>query len=336
MEELPPAAPIGDHMRTRILSLTGGGIRGYFSALALEKIESKGGVGIRRSFNAFSGTSIGGVIAIGLAVGEPPARIASAIRRLGPLIFKRRWHRRFTNPWRLFRTEYEQKPLREAIEEVLGDKARKKLGEVDAPLLVPSLDFLKSAPRIFASPALAEPKDDLEVTLLDVALATSAAPTYFPPHRIGEGMFVDGGLLANSPDMLAAQRCIDFMGADWDGIRILSVGTAAFEEPKISNIRSPGGAGWMARHDLFGVTIDAQARLSISLAKAQLGDRLYRLDESPARRIALDDATDDALNQLERAAERAVRRLMGDGQAWNTFLAKRRSGRPMPSIRDTM
>lgn len=213
--------------------------------------------------------------------------------------------------------------LREAIEEVLGDNAGKKLGEVDAPLLVSALDFLKSTPRIFASPALAEPKDDLEVTLLDVALATSAAPTYFPPHRIREGIFVDGGLLVNSPDMLAAQRCIDFIGAEWDGIRIFSVGTAAFEEPRASSIRSPGGAGWMARHDLFGVTIDAQARLSISLAKAQLGDRLYRLDESPDRRIALDDATDDALDQLERAADRAVRRLMVDSQAWNTFLAKR-------------
>ncbi|MFD2053714.1 CBASS cGAMP-activated phospholipase [Mesorhizobium calcicola] len=323
MDELPPAAPLQDHLRTRILSLTGGGIRGYFSARALQMLETEADTKIQDSFNTYSGTSIGGLIAIGLAVGISPETIATAIRQHGPTIFKKKWHRGLTNPWRLLRTAYPQKPLRDAVEAILGDKAKTKLGEVEVPLLVPALDFRRSAPRIFVSKPLAGADDDLEITLLDVALATSAAPTYFPPHRIRDGIFVDGGLLANSPDMIAAQRCSDSLGADWNGIRILSVGTAAFEATKDGQMKSPGAARWMSKHDLFGVTIDAQARLSLSYAKAQLGSRLYRLDESPSRPIALDDATDGALSDLEKAADRAVKRLKGDSQAWNAFLARR-------------
>jgi patatin-like phospholipase/acyl hydrolase len=35
-----------------------------------------------------------------------------------------------------------------------------------------------------------------------VALATSAAPTYFPPHVAEGRTFVDGGLVANAPDLV--------------------------------------------------------------------------------------------------------------------------------------
>ncbi len=42
-----------------------------------------------------------------------------------------------------------------------------------------------------------------EVSLLDAALATSAAPTYFPMHTINNKRFVDGGLVANNPSMHA-------------------------------------------------------------------------------------------------------------------------------------
>lgn len=41
------------------------------------------------------------------------------------------------------------------------------------------------------------------VTLVDAALATSAAPTYFPAHPIDDMMFVDGGVYANNPAMCA-------------------------------------------------------------------------------------------------------------------------------------
>lgn len=39
-----------------------------------------------------------------------------------------------------------------------------------------------------------------------MALATSAAPTFFPPHCIGDRIYLDGGLIANSPDIVALQR----------------------------------------------------------------------------------------------------------------------------------
>lgn len=40
---------------------------------------------------------------------------------------------------------------------------------------------------------------DLDLKLVDIGLATSAAPTFFPCHVIKDVQFFDGGLVANNP-----------------------------------------------------------------------------------------------------------------------------------------
>ena len=54
-----------------ILALTGGGFRGYFTALVLARVEELLGAPCHRVFNLIAGTSIGGIIALGLAFGIP-------------------------------------------------------------------------------------------------------------------------------------------------------------------------------------------------------------------------------------------------------------------------
>ena len=52
-----------------------------------------------------------------------------------------------------------------------------------------------------------------DLTAVDVALATSAASTYFPAHTIpGRGTFIDGGLWANCPAMVGVVEALDFLG----------------------------------------------------------------------------------------------------------------------------
>lgn len=307
----------------RILALTGGGMRGLFTATVLDQIERIKKASIREYFSVFAGTSIGGVLAIGLAVDIKPSTMRNAIREHGPSIFRRQRWTRGWNAFDLFVSPYGQKPLRETINAILGDKAEMTLEQIDAPLIVTAVELNRAVAKVFASKPLATPEDNLSVKLIDVALATSAAPTFFPPHRIDDRVYLDGGLIANAPDLVAAQRCVERFGTKLDDLHVLSVGTAAKESRGDVRIRAPGRFGWLIRHGLFEITIDSQADLAVSQVRAFLGDRFYRIDRSPNIKIGLDDTRTEKLDELERLAKEAIDEFRENRRAWNRFLADR-------------
>ncbi|WP_370881772.1 patatin-like phospholipase family protein [Catenuloplanes nepalensis] len=73
---------------TRILSISGGGVRGVFSASFLEHLESDLGTQCNRNFEIITGTSTGGIIALALAAGIPAREIATLYRQHGEQIFQ--------------------------------------------------------------------------------------------------------------------------------------------------------------------------------------------------------------------------------------------------------
>jgi hypothetical protein len=63
-------------------------------------------------------------------------------------------------------------------------------------------------------------------TLVDVALATSAAPYYLPSHTSVDGeRFVDGGVWANDPIAIAVAEAIGYLEILPELVRVLSIGT---------------------------------------------------------------------------------------------------------------
>lgn len=61
--------------------------------------------------------------------------------------------------------------------------------------------------------------------LVDIAEATSAAPTYFDEKMIGNKMYVDGGLFANDPTSAGLATFIKFnQGFDRHNTFVLSSG----------------------------------------------------------------------------------------------------------------
>ncbi len=123
-----------------------------------------------------------------------------------------------------------------------------KLRDLDRRMLVVSLGADTWAPRLFRNFPTASPAPDAgdgDLTLVDVALASSAFPLYLPIHggrggAIGDaGHFVDGGLVANNPAMCALANALQYQMAthkhvnvhhlrDWlPSVRMLSLG--AFE-----------------------------------------------------------------------------------------------------------
>ena len=120
----------------RVLSLTGGGYRGLFTASVLAQIvrRLKTTAPLHQALDVFAGTSIGGLIACGLAVGRSPTDLVDAIERHGPAVFPRK---RGANIQRLaIGPIYDSEALGHAIDDCLGEHAKTPICEVKAGLAV--------------------------------------------------------------------------------------------------------------------------------------------------------------------------------------------------------
>jgi uncharacterized protein len=130
--------------RFQILSLDGGGIKGLFSAAVLARFEEDLGVTIADHFDLITGTSTGGIIALGLGLGMRPREIVQFYVSQGPKIFRQtRW---WTSLCSLFRRKYPQEPLKTALQECVGDK---RLADSKKRLVIPSYNLDKDEVYLF-------------------------------------------------------------------------------------------------------------------------------------------------------------------------------------------
>src|SRR4051794_25977504 len=76
----------------RVLSIDGGGLLGAFPASFLSSLEEQLDKPIGSYFDLITGTSTGGIIAIGLAMGLPASKISSLYQTRGAEIFGQHHH----------------------------------------------------------------------------------------------------------------------------------------------------------------------------------------------------------------------------------------------------
>jgi predicted acylesterase/phospholipase RssA len=262
----------------QILSLSGGGFRGLYTATLLEKLEKEADKPLSEVFDLIAGTSIGGILAIGLAAGVKASKLREAFEQNAESIFPR-FHtikgiricpRLKTG---IFRGRYPEAGLKATVESILSGAA--SIQDLKTKILVSSVDVTDNAARIFTS----EDQNSPSTPLVDIALATSAAPSYFPEHKLGSNILVDGGLIANAPDMIAVMSALRTQRLD--DIRMLSIGTAGREGGKAS--RKPRSSGWLTGgKDVFLLTLDVQEQLSVSWTEQLLRSHYVRFDCSPS------------------------------------------------------
>lgn len=301
---LPKNARRG-RVERHLLALTGGGYRGLFSATVLRKLEHTSVERLANRFDMIAGTSIGGILAIGLACGVSADDLAELIREHGASIF---------NP-RLFSLSgltgcrYGAAGLETAIIKVLGKQtAKSSFVDIPVPLIVCAVDEMTSQPRLFRTAQAGGGGAD-KVSVLDVAMATSAAPTYFPPHTINGRKHVDGGLVANAPDALLLAEAMRAFGCSIEECHLLSIGTAS--SPRVgAATTAPGKLGWVARHSLVDLIMTAQEGLAMEQVDAMRPGTFLRIDQRPSTPIALDDVSESITQQLislgEAAAEATI------------------------------
>jgi hypothetical protein len=212
----------------KILALDGGGVRGLFSSRVLQEIESANG-SIAEHFDMLCGNSTGGLIALALATGKSAAEVVEFYQRWLPKIFPagklgRFWRDKFR--FYLWKGKYTDKNLRRAAREVLGEACMR---ESNSYLCIPSVNLTTASPYVFKTDHDPTLTRDSGLLMSDVALATSAAPFYFPVANsslVPGGEYIDGGLWANNPALVGLiEACRFFAGPakPYATVRILSV-----------------------------------------------------------------------------------------------------------------
>lgn len=285
-------------MTFRILALDGGGIMGTFAASVLATIEADAGRPVADHFDLITGTSTGGILAIGLGLGLSPQELLDFYVSKGPAIFPATGRvSRARGVWRqLWRVKHAHGPLEEALRSVLQERP---FGASAKRLVIPAYDAVGGRVYLFKTPHHPLFTQDAAVPAAEVARATSAAPTYFeaahPQSRVG-AQFVDGGVWANNPSLVGLVEAVAFLGVPLAEVDILSIGTT--REPfSIAKHRRSGALTW--NKGLIDLLMTAQGESHGAMANLLTGGRVHRIDHMvPPGTFSLDDARLATIMQL--------------------------------------
>jgi patatin-like phospholipase/acyl hydrolase len=268
--------------------------------MLLAAVEERDGIPIAKKFDLIAGTSTGGIIACAMAYGISANRLVSLYRDHGGTIFARSLPRKLATGFGTWAAKYRTDALQKQLL-ILGD-ARLSTRSLHCQLLVPTYcthlpkdqlneGLTEGASSMFFKTWRARADVHYDFTLRDVALATSAAPTFFPAAVIdnlaGESFScVDGGVFANNPSLCALASAHEL----WPGedVQLVSIGTG-------TKVKSTPAADWGLLQwgsKVSAVFMDGAADSVSYVARDLLGNRFIRCETDIACGAA--EAFDDA------------------------------------------
>jgi patatin-like phospholipase/acyl hydrolase len=330
-----------------ILSLDGGGLLGIVPLTVLRYLEEKTGKPSASLFQLISGASTGGIIALALSVPNAtktkPLYTAEDVLRFYQTdsrdVFQKSLLGKLCSfsalseaAHHFFFSKYTEKGIETCFQRFFGDT---QLSQAITHVLVPAYNLShkgKKEPRLklFSSYKACTSSTSFkgDYAMADVARATSAVPTYFPPKKLQRRSLsadkgpvapfyslIDGALATYDPSLVAYAHSQHLFGEETP-LLLLSLGTSTIPlSPYLSVIkrRSPGIWAWrpMISRLMMDPGRSVQQNLLHTLLKSKKGIRYQRLIPE-SNNFSFDDLSVAHRIHLENTAHHAIKTLWAD------------------------
>jgi predicted acylesterase/phospholipase RssA len=285
----------------RILSLDGGGAKGVYTLGILREIEALSGRKLFEEFDLIYGTSTGAIIAALLALGQTVEQVTQSYFDIVPDVMGKNSR------------GAKSRSLEAHAHDLLGEQTFENfltdIGIVATNYeLAKPMVFKKSVRQSFSMAATFKP--GFGCTIADALRASAAAFPYFEKVRVttenqGDVVLIDGGFIANNPTLLAIADAVHAYKIDKGNIKVLSLGTGVFKEPKPPVLQRI--LGRFAHYQLVLRILEAnsntieQLRLLLfrDIETVRINDT-FTQDEYAANLLTSDIATLRKLNALGR------------------------------------
>jgi patatin-like phospholipase/acyl hydrolase len=307
-----------------VLSIDGGGIRGILPATLLNWLEREihqeinqahpnapeTAFRIAESFHVFAGTSTGGLIVLGMNVPDQQTR-----RPLYPLqefvdLYTKESTSIFPKKGMFsgaLGAKFKSEGLKEVLERYFQNLTMQDLLK---PTFVPVYDIHQEGLLVFSKLEAGRKKGTYY--LKDVALATSAAPTYFPAAVIrdqqsaGEVVGIDGGVIANNPAEIAYLSARELYPEA--RIHVISLGCGAAPLLTLQNMREGGKIQWA--RDISSLLLESSSAMThqnMARLTRLRGDFYTRIQFKLDQKVAdLDNSNPEFIQLLTGYARREI------------------------------
>lgn len=297
--------------KMKILSLDGGGVRGYLTTMILENVEKQlnlrddSNKPLGEYFDLIAGTSTGAIIGGLLAIGKS----ASEVRKIYEEDIKEIFSDEMKSykyldffPFNIFKTKYKQKKLVERAEHHFKNLTFEFGKDIKTHLLITSVDLTTMTPRFHKSAYNHKNKPREDELLSNAIIASASAPSYFPVKEKLKysSNLIDGGIVANNPSLVALIDSFSFTEHEnKDDVVLLSVGTGkACEIPYDVEPLQNTTIKWLRQNGsipLVEILMNSQVTLaefqtSFLMEKLGCKNQYERINPSLGVKIQLDDA----------------------------------------------
>ena len=229
----------------RVLTLDGGGAKGFYTLGVLKEIEAMVGCPLHQKFDLVFGTSTGAIIASLIALGHSVDAILELYRKHVPTVMSQKT------------ATARSMALKKLASEVFGDATFK---DVKTGIGVVTAKWLTEHPMIFkGSVAQAHGRvgtfvPGFGVSIADAVQASCSAYPFFERTVVKTSMgedieLVDGGYCANNPTLYAIADAVQALKRERKDIRLVSVGVGIYPDPK------RGLKMWLAKKFLVSVQL---------------------------------------------------------------------------------
>lgn len=318
-------------MTFKVLSIDGGGIKGIVPARILQEIETRTQRPICKIFDLIVGTSTGGILALGLTKPDPnnpnnpcftaqdlvnlyvengtniftprTSNLNNQVRQIGQNFLNRainNWQNIGLNIDDLISTRYYRTNKRQILEEKLEHT---NITDALTEVLITSYEVSSKKPFFFTSNTTKEAQyrqynnENFYLVssgyrMIQAALATSAAPTYFKPYILNDitnsnnhFVLIDGGVLANNPTIIAIVEAIQSYRIEQNTslplneMLILSLGTGNKNQVQnTTQIESWGQIKWAM--PLFKILFNGQNEMVNYLTTQLFSSNLFMSNQN--------------------------------------------------------